>query len=242
MRDEEDAVGHLDWDYYHKKEAQEVIERDDGYIDVSEGPESYFAECRNWPACEGRAMRYVRGRILDIGCGAGRAALHLQRKGFDVTGIDNSPLAVRVCKLRGLRQARLMPFERLAFPRKLFDTIILLGNNFGLFANRRRAQRLLRRLHAMTSPDARIIAESLEPQKTDNPFHLAYHRRNLARGRMAGQVRIRVRYEGYATPWFDYLFVSKTEMRKILQGTGWSVERFLDSGGPVYIGILRKTG
>lgn len=233
-------MGHLDWDHHHGKAVHEVIERDDGYIDVTEGPGAYFADYRAWPACEKRAMRYVRGRILDVGCGAGRVALHLQRKGFDVTGIDNSPLAVKVCRLRGLKRARVMPFERLAFPQNSFDTIVLLGNNFGLFANRRQAQRLLRRLYTMTGPGARIIAETLDPQRTENPFHLAYHRRNLARGRIAGQVRIRVRYEGYATPWFDHLFVSKAEMRKVLQGTGWSVEQFLDSGGPVYIAILRK--
>jgi SAM-dependent methyltransferase len=242
MRDREDAVGHLDWDFYHGKDGREVIERDDGYIDVSEGPGSYFADYHEWPGCERRAMRYVRGRILDVGCGAGRVALHLQRKGFDVTGIDNSPLAIKVCKLRGFKKALLMPFDRIAFPRSSFDTILLLGNNFGLFANRRRAKRLLERLHDMTSPHARIIAETLEPRRTDNPFHIAYHRRNVARGRMAGQVRIRVRHQGYATPWFEYLFVSKTEMRSLLQGTGWLVDRFLDSEGPMYIAILRKTG
>lgn len=242
MRDKEDAVGHLDWDYFRGQDVHEVIERDDGYVDVSEGPGAYFADYRKWPACERRAMRYAHGRILDVGCGAGRVALHLQRKGFGVTGIDNSPLAIKVCRLRGLKRARLMPLERISFPRDSFDTIVLLGNNFGLLANRRQAQRQLRRLHIMTSPDARIIAESLDPLKTDNPFHLAYHRRNLARGRMAGQVRIRVRYEGYATPWFDYLFVSKTEMRKILQGTGWAVEAFLDSGSPIFIAILGKVG
>ncbi len=48
---------------------------------------------------------------------------------------------------------------------------------------------------------------------------------------MGGQVRIRVRYEKYVTPWFDYLLVSREEMSDILKGTGWKIERFLPPPG-----------
>jgi hypothetical protein len=75
--------------------------------------------------------------------------------------------------------------------------------------------------------------------KTDNPLHFAYHRRNRRRGRMAGQLRIRVRYQKYATPWFDYLVVSRKEMGTLLRGTGWAVERFLP-GAPTYIAVIGK--
>ncbi|OLD35277.1 MAG: hypothetical protein AUI50_02790 [Crenarchaeota archaeon 13_1_40CM_2_52_14] len=57
---------------------------------------------------------------------------------------------------------------------------------------------------------------------------------------MAGELRIRVRYKKYATPWFDYLIVSKKEMKQMLVGTGWKVKRFVSSKGPVYVGIIEK--
>ncbi|MCK4414566.1 MAG: class I SAM-dependent methyltransferase [Candidatus Eisenbacteria sp.] len=47
-------------------------------------------------------MSRVRGRILDVGCGAGRSMLYLQQKGRAVTGIDISPLAIEVCRRRHL--------------------------------------------------------------------------------------------------------------------------------------------
>ena len=121
-----------------------------------------------------------------------------------------------------------------------FSTVLMLGNNFGLFANREKARRLLRRLHRATTPNARIIAESLDPYQTTNPFHLAYQRRNRQRGRMAGQVRIKVRYQRYATPWFDYLFVSRKEMARILRGTGWTVKRFIPPDGYLYVAVIVK--
>ncbi|OLE86276.1 MAG: hypothetical protein AUF79_15645 [Crenarchaeota archaeon 13_1_20CM_2_51_8] len=57
---------------------------------------------------------------------------------------------------------------------------------------------------------------------------------------MPGELTIRVRYKKYTTPWFDYLIVSKKEMKRILEGTGWRVKRFVDSQGSVYIGIIEK--
>jgi hypothetical protein len=42
---------------------------------------------------------------------------------------------------------------------------------------------------------------------------------------------MRVRFMQYATPWYDYLIVSKDEMRDILQGTGWKVRRFINADG-----------
>ncbi len=54
-------------------------------------------------------------------------------------------------------------------------------------------------------------------------------------------MRIRIRYRTYATPWFDYLLVSRPEMRKILQGTGWKINKFIElKASPAYIRIIEK--
>jgi SAM-dependent methyltransferase len=235
-----DAIGQLNWDYLRGREAHEIIERDDGYIEVSGGPASYFADHRDWPLRERRAMAWVRGRVLDIGCGPGRHSLWLQSEGHDVVGIDASPLTVRVARLRGLRTARVMTVSRLGFPPKSFDTILLLGNNFGLLGDADRGRLLLRRFRTLTTGGGRIIAESMDPSKTENPDHLAYHERNRRRGRLPGQVRMRIRYRGLASAWFDYLFVSKQEMVEILRGTGWRIRKTIRSGGTAYIAVLDR--
>jgi SAM-dependent methyltransferase len=242
VRNEHDAFGHALSDYLQGRgRGFEVIERDDGYIDISGGRHQFLAEYHDWPANHRHAMRYAQGRVLDIGCGAGRHALYLQRKGFDVLGIDVSPLAIRVCRRRGLRQAKVMSVTQINPALGSFGTVLMLGANFGLLANPRRARWLLKRMHAITAHDARIIAESRDPYQTDNPFHRTYHQRNRRRSRLPGQVRIRVRYQRYTTPWFDYLFVSRGEMRKILRGSGWVVRRFLPPRGPLYVAVITKT-
>ena len=236
----QDAFGQAMWDHAHGTTAWEVVERDDGFVGLSLGPAAYLAEFKDWPAHQRNAIVLARGRVLDVGCGAGRVALHLQKKGLDVTGVDVSPLAIKVCRKRGLKKARAMSITQLSARMGLFDTIVMYGNNFGLFGSFRRARWLLRRLRHMTSPGAGIIAESRDPYATAVPEHLAYHRRNRRRGRMAGQLRIRIRYKTYATPFYDCLLVSKREMRQIVAGTGWRIARTFDAPGSIYVAVLEK--
>ncbi len=240
MEDRQDAYGHEIFDYLKGKPAVEVVERDDGFINAGAGATAYFQPFKEWSASEKRAMAYVRDRVLDIGCGAGRHSLYLQEKGFDVTGIDLSPLAAKVSRLRGLRRVRNLSITQLGPSLGTFDTLLMMGNNFGLFAGFKRARRLLRTFHRMTSANGRIIAQSLDPYKTTDRFHRAYQERNRRKGRMSGQVKIRIRYRGYTGQWFDYLLVSRQEMKKIVKGTGWKVNRFINSKGPTYVAIIGK--
>ena len=122
-----------------------------------------------------------------------------------------------------------------------FHTVVMFGNNFGLFGNVRRARWLLKRLHGMTSQTARILAESRDPYQTTSVDHRGYQQLNRRRGRLPGQLRIRVRFGHARTPWFDYLIASPREMRDIVAGTGWAVARVIRTTGPDYVAVLEKT-
>ncbi|HEY7197179.1 MAG TPA: class I SAM-dependent methyltransferase [Gaiellaceae bacterium] len=238
-----DAIGQLFLDYLEGLEPWEIVERDDGLV-MTEGPPSvYFAPFRRWLASERRAMRFVRGRVLDVGCGPGRAALHLQELGREVVAIDVSPLTVEVARRRGVRDARVLGLDEVAEPLGTFDTILMLGNNFGLFQSRARAHRLLRRLHRLTSDRGRIVAQSADWSETEDPVHKANHRRNRKLGRMPGQNRLRVRHRLLATPWFDYLLATPEEMAELAEGAGWRLDRTLEEPDPrisLYVGVLEK--
>jgi len=184
-------------------------------------------------------MRYVKGRVLDIGCGAGRHSLFLQRRGFKVVGIDVSPLAVKTSRARGLGKVRVMSVNRLAFDPESFDTVLMLGS-FGLVGDSEKAKRIMNRLDRISSPQALVLAESTDPYQTDDPVHLNYHESNRKKGRTGGQTRIRIRYRQYRGAWLDYLHVSKDELKLILRRTNWEVKRFIDSKGPIYVAVIGK--
>ena len=240
LKDHQDAFGHGIYDYFRGDDVDEVIEREDGYIDVSEGPKSYLSKYDEWPKHVQSAIKHAKGRVLDIGCGGGRHSLYLQEKGLDVLGIDNSPMALQCCEEQGLKKTKLMSITQITKKLGTFDTIIMMGNNFGLFANAKRCRMLLRRFHTMTSPDAYIIAETMDVYQTQNNGHLEYQAWNRKRGRMSGQIRLRVRYLKYCTPWFDYLIVSKPELEELLVGTGWKVKKHLNGPRGMYTMILEK--
>lgn len=236
---DEDAIGQFMQDYWNHGESLELVERDDGFIAAGDAA-AYFASYRNWAACEKRAIKQARGRVLDIGCGVGRHAIYLQERGHEVLGIDVSPLALKVARLRGLRKTRVLPITNVTRRLGVFDTILLLGNNFGLVENPTRARWLLRRFKSMTPPDGRIIASSNDVYQTDAKEHVAYQRRNRRRGRMSGQIRMRIRRRQFATPYFDYLMVSLKEMEQIVAGTGWAIARHFEGPGPLYAVVLER--
>ena len=214
----------------------EVVERDDGCVFTGK-PDYYLAPFRSWWAQERRAMRFVRGRVLDFGCGAGRVGLHLQSRGHEVVGVDVSPLAVEVARERGARRrAAGNPQQRLEAGER-FDTILLLGNNLGLLGGERQGRRLLRRLTRHAADRAHILVGSYDPYDGASELALGYQARNRQRGRMGGVERLRVRYRQFATPWYDVLFASREELTGLVDGTGWMTSRFVDEG-PGYVAVL----
>jgi SAM-dependent methyltransferase len=232
----EDAFGHLLSDFLAGRRVVEVVERDDGCVFTGE-PAYYLAPFRSWWSQERRAMRFVRGRVLDLGCGAGRVGLLLQSRGHEVVGIDVSPLAVEIARQRGLADVRLGTLECARRVDERFDTILLLGNNLGLLAGERQGRRLLRKLARVATDRGRILAGSYDPYEGASELARCYHERNRKRGRMGGVERLRVRYRQYATPWYDVLFASREEVAWLAQGTGWVTRRFVDDGAG-YVAVL----
>ena len=242
MEKDQDAYGQqLLAQFNQGNPTAEFIERDDNYLDTGSEAGLYFSEFEQWSPLEQQAVKRAAGRILDIGCGAGRHSLYLEQKGFDVTAIDNSVGAIEVCKLRGLKNAIVKPVADVdEFESDSFDTILMMGNNFGLFGDAENAKLILKKLSRITSKKAQIIAQTLNPYNTGNPEHLEYLEFNRRRGRMPGQIKIRVRYGKIVGNWFDYLFVSPDEMREIVAGTDWRIEEFIESNEAGYFAVIRK--
>lgn len=243
LTEQQDAFGRQLYDYLlAKTEARTsgLIERNDGFIADSGSSAHYFSDFKGWSLLERKAIRFARGRVLDAGCGAGRHLLYLQQKGHEVVGIDNSPLAIEVCKKRGVENAVVLPLSAIHSGMGEFDTVLMLGQNFGLFGSFKGARRILKKLKSITSKRARIIATTNNPYEKKDTDNLDYHRYNREHGRMGGQLRLKVRYRKYATPWFDYLMVSREEMETILENTGWKVSRFIDTEDSHFAAIIEK--
>lgn len=169
MDPDQDAYGRAIRDFHKDGEGFELVERDDGWIGPSGGPDQYFRTYEDWPARQQAAMDHVEGRVLDIGCGAGRHALYLQERGHEVVAIDVSPNAVQVSRDRGLSDVRKLGIESVTGLEGPFDTILMLGNNFGLVGHVRLPQPVSRtsrpspRRGRRSSPRAAIRTRPMTP-------------------------------------------------------------------------------
>jgi SAM-dependent methyltransferase len=131
-----DTYGLLLLELHEGREAHEIMERSDGLIYVGDGAD-YFAGPDLWPAAERDALTLARGRVLDIGCGAGRVALELQAAGCAVVAIDESPSAVEVSRRRGVLDARTLRWQDVSAELGTFDTIVLARNNLAIYRRSR---------------------------------------------------------------------------------------------------------
>jgi SAM-dependent methyltransferase len=228
-------------DYWLGKRARFEFERDDGRRGASD-LRGYFADAREWPRIEREALHHARGRVLDIGCGPGRHALYLQRKGFEVVGVDPSPTQRALARVRGVAQVYEGSVRRLPKGLGAFDTFLMMGNNLGLAGDLPRMGRFLRDLRKIARPRARLLGHTRIPGWWSDE-HFPYVKRNVLRGRSAGQIRIRGRYKGEVGDWFDLLLLTPEELARIAAATGWDLVRVVaEDGYPRgdYIGILER--
>jgi SAM-dependent methyltransferase len=242
LPEEEDAFGLLLLDYLSGRAGDPVLERDDGHAGPALGPEWFFAKPEQWPEAERAVFDHVRGRVLDVGAGAGRHSLDAQRRGLEVVAIDVSPGAVEVCRRRGVEDVRLLPLAAVDKRLGVFDTVLMMCGNFGLVGSADEATSILGCLHALTSPRGRIVLDSVDPYVDADEADVAYAARNRAEGRLPGQVTIRIRYGERATPWFDLLNVSAAELGGLASGTGWRLVEVVEGEPPDYYALLEKDG
>ncbi|MHA2601490.1 MAG: class I SAM-dependent methyltransferase [Candidatus Thorarchaeota archaeon SMTZ1-83] len=233
-----DVFGMIMNDAMKGDEAVHIIERDDGYCHKSPGSQ-YVADFADWQEGQRHASVEVHGRILDIGCGAGRVGLHFQELGHEVVGIDISEVAVEISRERGLTNVYLMSADSLEFKEGKFETVLLFGNNFGILGDEDRIVNMLKRIHAITSPDGVVLAESRDVTATDKPEHLAYHEKNRKQGRPIGLVTLRLKYQDEVSDWFNLRMAGPEEMSAIAKRAGWKLER---TYGPreLFVGVLKK--
>jgi len=105
-----------------------------------------------------------RGRVLDVGAGAGRHALALQERGLEVVAVDVSPICVDLMRTRGVADARetdVWSVVEGAQPTAPFDTVLFAMQSIGITGTIEGLERMLR---ALAAPHSRApVPGSVSP-------------------------------------------------------------------------------
>jgi SAM-dependent methyltransferase len=117
-----------------------------------------FRSYKDMPKLEKKALQLAKGKMLDVGCGAGSHSLYLQEKEFEVTAIDISPNAIKACQLRGVSNAKVQNI--LDIENEKFDTILLLMNGTGIFGTLAETSNYLQKLKSLLTLNGQILIDS----------------------------------------------------------------------------------
>lgn len=154
-----DPMGEAIRDFYERRPLQPLRVLSPQFEEDEFPVATLFRTVPDMPGLEREALRLCRGRVLDIGAGAGCHSLALQEAGLAVTAVDVSPLSVETMRRRGVRDVRLADFF-IDEPGGPYDTLLFLMNGIGMAGTLAALPRLLERCAALLAPGGQVLADS----------------------------------------------------------------------------------
>lgn len=192
-------------------------------------PESFFP-------FDHAALERCRGRVLDVGAGAGAHCLVLQQRGFEVVAIDAVPEAVEILRGRGVRDARLLDVFALEhapdrFDTTRFDTVLMLANGAGIAETLEGLDRLLVVLDRILAPGGQVLIDSTDVRSRARP---------RADGRYIGEIDFSLEYRGLRGATFRQLYVDPATFRAHAARAGFDFEPLGRFEGESYLARLTR--
>lgn len=185
-----------------------------------------FRSYDEMPQIEQKALQLAKGKILDVGCGAGSHSLSLQNeRNLDVTSIDISTNAIEACTLRGLKKAKVQ--DVMALENEKYDTILLLMNGAGMCGKLKNIPNFLLKLKSLLNPGGQILLDSSDiiymfDDDQDGgkwiPSQKEYY----------GEIVFNISYKGEKEKPFDWMFIDYNTLQNAALDNGFQCELVLE--------------
>lgn len=189
----------------------------------------FFRGPEEFSALDEAALDLCRGRVLDIGAGAGCHSLALQARGVSVTALDVAPDAVEVMRRRGVADARCG--DAFTFAGERFDTLLILMNGIGLVGTLAGLDRFLREVHRLVADGGQIVLDSFDPGPPDPARPQGY----------VGEMRFQLEYRGVRGAFYEFVFLDFETLRRHAEGAGWRCESIWQEDEGHYLARLTAT-
>jgi SAM-dependent methyltransferase len=194
-----------------------------------------FRTFKEMPELEQKALSLAKGRILDVGAGAGCHALELQAKGEDVHAIDISQLSCDAMQARGVKQVQCINLfdRRLTGP---FDTILMLMNGTGIIGKLKNMPDFLERIHELLSKEGQVLVDSSDLKYLYENEDGTYDIDPL--GPYYGEVDYQMIYRKVKGDSFDWLYVDFNTLKLIAESNGFKCEMIAEGEHYDYLAKL----
>lgn len=230
-----DPIGKAIHDYYFKKAAENITINSNLTEDEEIPPSYFFRTLDEMPLVEKTALRLCKGKILDIGAGAGAHSIILQNENFVVTAIEQSSLSCKVLKSRGIscvENTNIFDFDKAGF-----DTTLLLMNGIGIAGDIIGLERLLKKLKGILKPNGQVLLDSSDIKYLFDEEDGSYWV-NIANDAYYGEMTYEAKYENIISKPFKWLFVDFEKLSVIASKCGFKCEKAVDGNHYDYLAKL----
>ena len=232
----QDPMGAAILAYQQTGKAESKIRVLSSMFDEDEIDVPYLFRDRNaMPMLEKRALAMAKGRILDVGAGAGCHALALQEMRQDVSAIDISPLSVQAMQARGVHDVRCINLfdPRVGGP---YDTILLLMNGSGIIGTLRNMPQFFAQMRSLLSEDGQILMDSSDLkylyENEDGTYDID------PTGPYYGEIDYQMVYQNVKGERFDWLYIDFDTLRMLAWLNGFNCEKVADGQHYDYLARL----
>jgi len=195
-----------------------------------------FRSHAEMPLMEQKALELARGKVLDVGCGAGSHSLYLQNKrNLQVTSIDISTNAIQACTLRGLKNAKVQ--DVMTLEDEKYDTILLLMNGAGMCGKLKYIPNFLLKLKSLLSPGGQILLDSSDiiymfddDEDGGKWLPTANH--------YYGEIVFNISYKGEKEKPFDWMFIDYNTLQNAALNNGLQCQLILEGEHYDYLAKL----
>jgi hypothetical protein len=215
-----DPIGEAIKAYSTTKKPADIIVCSDICEDDIIPIEVLFRTYDTMPELEKKALDLAKGKVLDVGAGAGAHTQELMRRGFQVEAIDLSPGAVDYMNSTGIQSRRTNFFD---LKNEKYDTLLMLMNGIGIAGKLSNLENTLRHAKTLMNQGGRLICDSsdikyLYEDENDSMWidlNTEYY----------GNFRFQMNYKKEKGPRFDWLYVDFDNLFKAAKSAGFTARR-----------------
>ena len=195
-----------------------------------------FRDFSGMPILDQKALLLAKGKVLDVGCGAGSHSLYLQNeKKLVVTAIDISEKAIEACIMRGVSNAKVEDILLFETDEK-FDTIILLMNGTGIFGKVKNISKYLQKLKSLLAENGQILIDSSDiiymfDEDEDGG-------KWISGDKYYGELEFTITYKGEKEAPFPWLYMDYNTLQNAAVANGLQCELVLEGAHYDYLARL----
>lgn len=219
MEKEKDPMGTAIAEYHKTGKASKLRVFSPGF-DEDEIPVGLlFRSFNDMPLLEQKALLLARGKILDVGAGAGCHSLALQDMQKVVTACEISPSSVETMRDRGVKKVIEQDFFTLT---ERFDTILMLMNGIGIVGTSDRLPAFFKHIDHLLENHGQLLLDSSD-------ISYIYEDEDgvicLPEGdKYYGELEYRMQYRNVKGVPFPWLYIDFDTLQRIAQENGFKAE------------------